>query len=201
MKNSDFYSSLGLFVKKNFLDDELCEKIRSEMSSSGGNPAQFIRKDKNLLDEKVRRTMEKQVSKDTKVLISDKLSGVKDELEAYFDMTLLHSQGPKFLYYEEGDFFQRHYDKGVIPENPEPIKARKVSTVIFLNSEIDEPENNTYVGGSLIIYGIMKDPRFESHGFSLIGTAGMLLAFRSDLLHEVKPVKAGVRYTVVDWFV
>ena len=201
MKKSDFYSSLGLLVKKNFLDDELCERIRAEMSSSEGNPAHFIRKDKNLLDEKVRRTMEKHVSKDTKLLISDKLSGIKDELEAYFDLTLSHSQGPKFLYYNEGDFFQRHYDKGVIPENPQPVKDRKVSTVIFLNSETDKPENNTCVGGSLIIYGIMKDPRFKSHGFRLIGTAGMLLAFRSDLLHEVKPVIAGVRYTVVDWFV
>jgi len=201
MEKSDFYSSIGLFVRKNFLDDDLCVRIRSEMLSSDGRPAHFVRKDKNLLDENIRRTMEKHTSKATKTLINDKLSSIKGELEDYFDMKLSRSQGPKFLYYKEGDFFQRHYDKGMSTDNPETVKERKVSTVIFLNSETDELENSSYTGGSLIIYGVMKDPRFKSYGFRLIGATGMLLAFRSDLLHEVIPVKEGVRYTVVDWFV
>src|SRR5271169_5871609 len=137
-------SSFGLFAKKNFLDDDLCKRIRLEMSSAIGNPARFVITKEILLDENVRRTVEKEVSKDTFVLLSDKLSGIKGELETYFAITLSHPQDPKFLYYKEGDFFQLHLDKGTNPQNPQEIKDRKVSTVIFLNDESDVPENDAY---------------------------------------------------------
>lgn len=196
----DSYTAFGLFAKKNFLDDELCKKIRLEMSSSKGSPGAFLKTNERLLDENVRRTVEKEVSKDTRILLRDKLSGITEELATYFDIILSRPQDPKFLYYREGDFFQRHIDKGTNPQNPQEIKDRKISTVIFLNNETDVPENNAYTGGSFIIYGILNIPRFESHGFKVSGTAGMLIAFRSELFHEVTPVTNGVRYTVVDWF-
>lgn len=198
--DKDSYSAFGLFAKKNFLGNELCKGIRLEMSSSMGKPGRFVKTNERLLDENVRRTVEKEVSKDTRVLISDKLSGIKGELEAYFAIALSHPQNPKFLYYREGDFFQRHIDKGTNPQNPQEAKDRKVSTIIFLNNETDEPGNGNYTGGSFIIYGILSDPRFESHGFKVPGTTGTLIAFRSELYHEVTPVTSGVRYTVVDWF-
>ena len=192
--------AFGLFEKKNFLNDELCKKIRLEMSSSTGSPARFVKKSECLLDENVRRTVEKEVSEDTRVLLSDKLSVIKGDLEAYFAITLSHPQDPKFLYYGEGDFFQRHIDKGKNPQDPQITRDRKVSTVIFLNNETDAHGNDSYIGGSLIIYGILGDPRFESNGIKVPGTAGTLIAFRSELFHEVTPVTGGVRYTVVDWF-
>ena len=197
---TDTNSSFGLFVKKNFLDEDLCESIRSEMSSSGGNLASIVKSDERLLDENVRRTVEKKVSDETRALLSDILSGVKGELESYFGVTLSHPQKPSFLYYSEGDFFQLHVDRGSDPKNPVTVKERKVSAVVFLNDETAEPGNGTYTGGSLIIYGILKDPRFESRGFKVPGTTGMLLAFPSDLCHEVTPVTNGSRYTVVSWF-
>src|SRR3990167_1759838 len=192
--------SFGLFVKKNFLGEDLCESIRAEMSSSGGNPASIVKTDERLLDENVRRTVTKEVSDETRALLSEKLSGVKGELEAYFGVELSHPQEPQFLFYRKGDFFQVHVDRGTNPKNPETVKERKVSAVVFLNDETDEPGDDTYTGGSLIIYGILKDPRFESRGFKLPGAAGTLLAFRSDLFHEVTPVTRGSRYTVVSWF-
>ena len=192
--------SFGLFVKKNFLGEDLCESIRAEMSSSGGNPASIVKTDERLLDEKVRRTVEKTVSDETRALLNSKLSGVRSELESFFAVTLSHHQKPAFLYYRPGDFFQVHVDRGTNPKNPETVKERKVSAVVFLNDETDEPGDDTYTGGSLIIYGILKDPRFESRGFKLPGAAGTLLAFRSDLFHEVTPVTRGSRFTVVSWF-
>lgn len=193
--------SFGLFAKKNFLDQELCESIRLGMSSSTGTPARIVITNERLLDENVRRTVEKEVSNDSRALLHDKLSAVKGELEAYFNITLSHPQDPKFLYYREGDFFQRHVDKGINPKNPQVARDRKVSTIVFLNNEAGEPGNASYTGGSFIIYGILSDPRFESHGFKCPGTTGMLIAFRSELFHEVTHVTSGVRYTVVNWFV
>ncbi|MGH7849476.1 MAG: 2OG-Fe(II) oxygenase [Thermodesulfobacteriota bacterium] len=193
-------SSFGLFVKKSFLDADLCAGIRAEMSSAGGNPSSVVKSDERLLDEKYRRTVTKDVSDETRALLTEKLTGAKAELEAYFGVELSHPQEPQFLFYREGDFFQVHVDRGTDPKNPEAVRERKVSAIIFFNNETDEPGDETYTGGSLIIYGILKDPRFESRGFKVPGAAGMLLAFRSDLFHEVTPVTSGSRYTVVSWF-
>ncbi len=193
-------SSFGIFLKKDFLDAELCRGVRLEMSSAGGGPSTVVKSDELLLDEKYRRTVTKNVSDGTRALLTEKLSGAKADLEAYFGVELTHPQEPQFLFYREGDFFQVHTDRGTDPKNPEAVRERKVSTIVFLNDETDEPGVDTYTGGSLIIYGILKDPRFESRGFKVPGAAGMLLAFRSDLFHEVTPVTRGSRYTVVTWF-
>ena len=199
----DHNTAFGLFVKKNFIDRELCERIRMEMLSAKGLPAYFVvnKENKPLVNENVRRAVEKEVSNEIHVMVRDKLSGVKEELAAYFDITLSHLQEPRFLSYGEGDFFQIHTDKSTNPQHPQRIRDRKITTIIFLNDETDVPENNAYTGGSFIIYGILNIPRFESHGFKVSGTTGMLIAFRSELLHEVTPITSGVRYTVADWFV
>jgi SM-20-related protein len=196
----DSYTVFGLFEKKNFLDREICERIRMEMSSAKGLPAYFVKTNEPMLDENVRRTVEKEVSKETTELISHRLTGIMGELEDYFKTPLSRPQEPRFLYYTKGGFFKRHVDKGMNPQNPQEVKDRKVSAIVFLNDESDTPGDDCYTGGSFIIYGILNIPRFESHGFKVSGTAGMLIAFRSELIHEVTPVTSGVRYTVADWF-
>lgn len=163
-------SSFGLFVKKNFLDADLCIRIRSEMSSSGGGPAEIVKTDERPLDEGIRRTVRKSVSNETLSLLRDKLTGVKSELETCFGEELSHPQEPQFLFYRTGDFFHVHVDRGSDPKNPETVKERRVSAILFLNDETEEPGDDTYTGGSLIIYGILKDPRFESRGVQSAGS-------------------------------
>ena len=197
---SDSHAYFGLFSKKNFPGSEDCERIRLEMDSSGGNPATIIKRENRLLDESVRRTMTKEVSEETRSHLRGKLSGISDELGAYFGVELSDMQGPQFLCYRVGDFFLRHTDKGMYTESPREIKDRQVSAVVFLKDETDEPGNDTYTGGSFIIYGILKDPRFELRGFKVTGTAGTLIAFRSEMYHEVTPVTGGTRLTIVSWF-
>ena len=48
--------------------------------------------------------------------------------------------------------------------------------------------------------GLMADPRWKSVGLGLSGEEGVLVAFRSELLHEVVPVTHGQRYTLVTWY-
>jgi SM-20-related protein len=201
MTKSDFYSSLGLFVEKNFFDTKLCERIRREMNTARGDPAGVIKMDKVLYDEKVRKTKQQNVSQDTLTFVKKRMSERKPLLESHFGKVLRGYQDPVFLYYRKGDFFLPHYDKGIKPENPKEVRDREVSVVVFLNSEAENTDENSYWGGSLRLYGLRDDPLFKSHGFQIIGKTGMLLAFRSDILHEVTPVKEGERYTVVSWFV
>lgn len=201
MTKSDFYSSLGLFVEKDFFNTELCERIRKEMNTALGDPAGVIKMDKTLYDEKVRKTKQQKVSPETLSFVKKRLLELKPSLENHFGKLLRGYQNPVFLYYKKGDFFRPHYDKGMKPENPKEIRDREVSVVVFLNSEDDSTDEDSYSGGSLRLYGLRDDPLFKKHGFHIIGKTGMLLAFRSEILHEVTPVKEGERYTVVSWFI
>jgi predicted 2-oxoglutarate/Fe(II)-dependent dioxygenase YbiX len=46
----------------------------------------------------------------------------------------------------------------------------------------------------------MEDREGGSIGLPVTGEAGSLIAFPSDMVHEVTPVSRGERYTVVSWF-
>lgn len=171
------------------------------MNTAQGDPAGVIKMDKALYDEKVRKTKEQKVSQETLSFVKKRLSELKPLLESHFGKVLRGYQDPVFLYYKKGDFFLPHYDKGIKPENPKEIRDREVSAVVFLNSEDDNTDEDSYSGGSLRFYGLRDDPLFKNHGFHIIGKTGMLLAFRSEILHEVTPIEEGERYTVVTWFV
>ena len=80
------------------------------------------------------------------------------------------------------------------------MQQRQVSVVLFLNSESEIPNPDAYAGGSLTLYGLLQEPLWEKYGFSLKGETGLLVAFRSDVFHEVIPVTEGERFTVVSWF-
>lgn len=194
------HTSFGLFSIRNFLSAEECARIRDEMSSSEGSPAGIMRTDEKLLDENARRTVTKSVSEETRALMSDKFARIKGELGVWFGVELSRPQDPQFLYYRAGDFFQCHADRGMNSESPRIVKDRLVSAIVFLNDERDEPAPGSYAGGSFIIYGILNDPRFENQGFKATGAEGTLIAFRSEMFHEVTPVTSGIRYTVVSWF-
>lgn len=71
-----------------------------------------------------------------------------------------------------------------------------MSVVVFLN---DAAAPITFEGGQLRLYGVL-DPARDDLGVDLEPRAGTLVAFRSDLLHEVTPITAGDRFTVVTWF-
>jgi len=195
------HTQFGLFSIRSFLSAAECDRIRREMSSAAGNPASVVKTDERLLDETARRTVTKAVSEETRRFISEKLMSIKDEVGAYFGVNISHPQKPEFLYYRVGDFFTCHTDKGTSPKYPKEVTDRLVSAVVFLNDEKDEAGPGTYSGGSFIIYGILNDPRFEKQGFKVTGAEGTLIAFRSEMFHEVTAVTDGVRYTVVSWFV
>jgi predicted 2-oxoglutarate/Fe(II)-dependent dioxygenase YbiX len=76
-----------------------------------------------------------------------------------------------------------------------------VSVVVFLNAQATHPVEETFEGGALAFYGLMKAPGMEHAGIPLEPEAGLLVAFRSDVMHEVSPVTRGERYTLVSWFV
>ena len=198
MPTADFFTRFGVFVIKDFFDADLCARLRSETRSNAHIQA-TVYKRIDRVDESARRTKAAKVSAQTISFVKERLLAVKPMLESHFNLTLTGCQEPQFLSYKEGDFFQPHQDSSDESDYAEYIKARQVSVVIFLNGETREPTPDSYTGGSLIFYGLMNDPRCQAIGFPLSGEAGLLIAFRSDIFHEVKTVTHGERYTIVSW--
>lgn len=199
MPNANFFRSLGLFAHENFLSPEFCAQLRHRMSNRESKAAAiFDEKMENVLDETVRKvaTIDMDFSLQSKT--REQLLGAIPALEDHFRVSLHDCQGPDFLKYDVGAFYLAHKDGN--PDAPVKVARRIVSAVIFLNAQSDQPGKDTYCGGSLTFYGLMDGPDWEKLPFPLKAETGLLVAFRSDLLHEVRPVTFGERFTVVTWY-
>ena len=97
-----------------------------------------------------------------------------------------------------GGFYAPHTDG--TRDSHATIQHRRVSVVVFLNTESDQPAKDCYGGGKLTFHGILNEAQWANCAFSLDPHPGLLVAFRSDLLHEVKRVTFGQRFTIVSWF-
>jgi predicted 2-oxoglutarate/Fe(II)-dependent dioxygenase YbiX len=109
-------------------------------------------------------------------------------------------ENPQFLVYGPGGFYRPHRDNTRDPAAAEISRLRKVSVVLFLNSPSEEPGAGSYSGGSLVFYDLMRHADGRMPGLPLIPAEGLLVGFRSELLHGVTPVTSGQRYTLVTWY-
>jgi SM-20-related protein len=200
MPAADFFLSLGLFVVKDFFDGAWCKSLRLEASSASKSSATVVKKSLERLDEGVRKTKSAGVSTPTIAAVKARLLAVKPRLEGHFNVKLTNCEDPQCLAYKTGDFFRLHRDNADDPDAYAYVRERQVSAVIFLNSEAAAPGPESYCGGSLTFYGLIDDPRWKTYGFPLVGERGLLIAFRSDVRHEVTVVTQGERYSIVSWF-
>jgi SM-20-related protein len=201
MPTADFFCKFGLFAIEGFFDrdpcSQLCADVRAGISSVAlvGSGREFV------VDRQFRSVNQVEVNDASTTLVRRRLTGVKPDLERHFNVTLTDCQGPQFLHYVTGDFYQRHRDRRG-DQNASPIsKSRRVSAVIFLNGTSTEPRDSMYGGGALTFYELLDDPIGRSLGFPLEAQEGLLIAFRADVPHSVAPVTHGDRYTIAGWYV
>lgn len=98
------------------------------------------------------------------------------------------------LRYDVGDYFRPHRDWG--PELEGVTYRRLISFVIFINTP-DDPQLS-YSGGELVFH--LPQPNGSTLGLAIQPEPGLLIAFDTDLLHEVRPLLTGVRLSVAGWF-
>jgi len=142
------------------------------------------------VDEAIRRSLSVDVPADRDAEIVSYFQSLKPALESRFDVTLSAVEPPHYLIYKPGAFFAPHRDRPGA-ENPE-LSNRKVSVVLFLNTGFE--------GGALTFYGMIDGKDWQDKGFACEPAPGLVIAFRSDTLHEVTPVTSGERFTIVSWF-
>jgi SM-20-related protein len=199
---ADFFTRLGLFVVRDFLDQDACAWLRSEIGRAnkvpgvvGGAGAEYK------VSRRTRSTDIAEVSPQAEALFSSCLCGQVPALAEHFAVEIRARQSPQFLAYKEGDFFEPHLDRNDSAEAAAFSRNRRISVVTFLNDESEEPGTDVYGGGRLTFYGLLRGPRGAQVGLPLVGEAGLLIAFESGLRHGVTPVTHGNRYTVVTWLV
>ena len=102
--------------------------------------------------------------------------------------------------YREGDFFRPHADSSDDPDEPDYVRERRVSAVVFVNEPAETPEAAGYEGGALVFFGLMGEDEAANVGLPLSAESGMLVGFPSELVHGVQPVVRGERYSIATWF-
>ena len=170
-----------------FLDTPTCQDILSQLSDCPTEAAPVAHYGPK--QHELRRThlLKTPPALDQRVVAP--LEALSNTLAAHFKCVLTHHETPQFLRYDPGDYFGLHSDT-----LDQPIyRNRRISVIFCLN------DHRHYTGGQLI-FALRHPSRPEQFlGVPVPPQAGLLIAFHPGLLHEVKPVAAGSRYTVVTW--
>jgi predicted 2-oxoglutarate/Fe(II)-dependent dioxygenase YbiX len=196
----DFFRKRGFLLKATFLDHETCAELCEELQRGIAHPAEIIGGPDGAVDPSIRNAGDVELTSDLAMEVGRRILGLRDEIATHFRVAVAGCEGPSFLVYRPGGFYEPHRDRttGDLARESNAT-ARRISVVVFLNAVSRQPGPNEYSGGALTFYGLFDDPAWREYGFAIDPTPGLLVAFPSDLLHEVTPVTAGVRYTVVDW--
>jgi len=200
---AEIFERLGIFIVRRFFDEATCSSLRASVRSAETTSATIYDGDETRkIEVETRRTLRARVDADSVAMVSARLNALTPSVARHFKIPLDACQEPQFLIYRVGDFFARHADGGDDPDEPEGIRARKISVVIFLTGEADMSDSHSHAGGSLLFYNLLGDEQqLRDRGLSLSAEEGMLVAFRADTVHRVSPVTAGERHTIVTWFV
>ena len=176
----------------------MCARVRAATEGAKRSAATVRKAGIPTLDEEARRTVSVEMRAEEASLVSRHLEAVRPALQQHFSEGTLAWEAPQFLVYRPGDYFRPHRDRPLQPEN-DVTRRRRISIVVFLNGTGETTPAETFDGGALTFYGLLDDPRFRAIGYPLRAETGLLVAFRSDILHEVTPVSRGERHSVVAW--
>jgi SM-20-related protein len=193
--------SLGLYVLRDFMDAGECARLVEEVSAAWGGPATVYRPGASSpVDERLRRTTRHMLSAETTGRVKRMLLARMAEVGEHFGVELRDCEDPQFLRYQEGDFFVAHQDGNTEQLQYDHLRVRRVSVVVFLNRQSEEPAPGAFGGGSLAFYGPGVDTERKELGLTVAAEAGLLVAFRAETTHEVRPVTHGQRFSIVCWY-
>ncbi len=194
MTTASLLSKLGIFIVEDFMVPSECDALREEMIHSEKNQAGIYNQAMNAeyISRPLRKTLYCQVSDATHQSFTNRICALKPQLEQFFNIQLAESfEHPKYLHYSKGDFFAPHTDGQL---------TRKINITINLNDKDTQSTDAGYDGGTLILYGLIKQNAFKNRGIAAPDSIGCLIAYPVDIVHEVTPVISGSRFTIVSRF-
>ena len=200
---------LGVYLHPDFLTADECKKLCAEIDMRESHRAKVYAPEarSGVLDEEARKTIEVSSADSEFDWLDRRFASLRDPLADRFDLSLDRVDRLGFLVYQQGGYFRPHFDAPPLAdgESPHEIHSRKITVLLYLNTEADSTvadgrNAGDYEGGRLALYGLMDFPGSEKHGLPVRGEAGLVVAFRSELLHGVSKLERGRRYCAVAWF-
>ena len=164
-----------------------CDLLVDALRGAGGGHAPVYGAGAQPAVQPSRRTTRLFPTPDARSSVFDTFEGVRERLCEHFRVPLANFEEPQFLLYKEGDYFVAHQD-GNTPAIFDDSRHRRVSLILFLSDPA------SYSGADLRFHTSFTER------VTIPATRGTAVAFRSELTHEVTPLVAGERYTVVTWY-
>lgn len=180
---------MPLFRHHGFLSPDECRFVRHAMDGGAVEAAEVLIRGAHR-QPRVRNASLVEPGRQVIRQIENRLEGCRERVGASLQLDLGEREGPGFIRYPAGGYYRAHVDCGVDPQWP-AARRRAASIVLFLNSS--GPDGGDFEGGRLRLFS-------SDEAIDVIPEAGLLVAFPSDVLHEVTPVERGTRDTIVDWF-
>jgi SM-20-related protein len=197
-----YATQVGLFARRDFLPERLCAEVREHIKTARAEAGTILKGAQSVVNRKMRMTEHAITPWSIRRPVIERIRALLPELGNHFNVTVNTMTDLQFLRYGKGDFFKFHRDRDDrLTDEPAFVRARKVSVVIFLNTASELPAPDSYGGGELQFF--VPDLRTGSANvkFSFPAAAGTLVAFDPRVLHQVRPVTHGQRYTIVCWCV
>jgi predicted 2-oxoglutarate/Fe(II)-dependent dioxygenase YbiX len=197
------YSNLApnVVVHRRFLRPGFCAAISSEMSAATGTPATVHMDGRCQLRPDQRRTSAVDLAPSSFDRVVERLSELIPPLSSQFQLALAEVVGPQALTYCRGDFFCTHRDRADEQRDPEFLRRRLLSAVVFLNDWTPSSESEAgFSGGVLKLYPSATDPTFLGRCLPICAEAGALVVFPSEMFHEISAVTHGRRHSLVAFF-
>src|SRR5262245_34891845 len=97
--NADLFATFGVYVRKQFLDQDLCRWLAAEVRASARRPATVRDAGTQAVDENYRRSHLAEVSERSVALVHERVVGLRPDLERYFDIATTACRRPEFLVY------------------------------------------------------------------------------------------------------
>ena len=189
---------LGIYIQRNFLPLDLCSALSAEMTGDAGTDGIVIRDGASIVDLEQKRLKQIALDANHHADLGARFDGLASAVADFFDTPVAGHEGAQFYRYNTGGYYRTHRDRygaaaGIIGHE------RHISVVLFLNEPAGHggPE---YSGGDLVLYDLFGNDRLVEYGLPVPAEAGLLVAFRSDLRHEVTTVARGVRCVAVTRF-
>lgn len=194
------YFEFPFLIIDNFLTNESCDKILSQVLNSNDFEEAKLRKDfsNSHKNNEIRKTNIFKISQNTQFFYDEAFLKHKAQIENFFAKPITTSTNLQILGYNEGFFYKSHSDdSSFLVDNHGQIIGfklvapnRKITTVVFANDDFE--------GGELE-FNFLKYP--DNSPVIFKPKKGSLIAFLSNsfFTHEVKTITKGFRLSLVQW--
>lgn len=188
----------AIYLAPDFLDAGECRDLRAAMDRGTRELAEVLQPDLNL-DPNARRASSIEIDPAAIDAIEARLDGVRPAIAAFHNLPLATREGSGFLRYAPGGFYRPHRDRAMVSGWPGAAR-RRVSVIVFLNSSSPRPAPAEFSGGELILFPELPDGSAPTDVIEVVPRQGLLVAFDAAIVHEVRPIRAGTRDVIIDWY-